>query len=166
VTASHSRITVRSLYFEGPGRVAIRDSSIAGLNPGEVLVKTMFSAISSGTESLVYRGQWPKKLVVDESISALSGKFSYPLKYGYAAVGRVIEVGGNLPAELEGRLVFAFNPHETHFVSTPERLILLPEAVTPKGACFLPNMETAVSLVMDGKPLIGETVAVFGQGVV
>ncbi len=93
-------------------------------------------------------------------------RFSYPLKYGYASVGRITQIGPNVSPNLLGKLVFSFNPHETHFVSASDRLIVLPEDLTPEAACFLPNMETAVSLVMDGRPLIGETVAVFGQGVV
>lgn len=166
MNGSNREIRAKSLYFEGPGRVAIRDTSVVAPRRGQVLVKTLFSAISSGTESLIYRGEWPSELVVDKSIPTLSGKFRYPLKYGYAAVGRVIEVGEGLTPEWIGRLVFAFNPHETHFVSSTKKLILVPENVTPEGACFLPNMETALSLVLDGSPLIGEVVAVFGQGVV
>ncbi len=166
MTGPSSEIVVRSLYFEGPGRTSIRENLISGPRSGEVLVKTIFSAISSGTESLVYKGQWPEELPIDENISSLSGKFSYPLKYGYAAVGRVIGAGDSVSPEWMGRLVFAFNPHETHFVTSPDKLTVIPDSVSHEGACFLPNMETSLSLVMDGNPVIGETVAIFGQGVV
>ncbi len=166
MTGSSSQTLVRSLYFEGPGRISIREGSIPGPRATEVTVKTMFSAISSGTESLVYLGQWPEELVVDENISSLSGKFSYPLKYGYAAVGRIIGLGESVSPDWLGRLVFAFNPHETHFVTSPDQLIVIPEGVSNEGACFLPNMETALNLVMDGNPVIGEAVTIFGQGVV
>ncbi|MGA8832595.1 MAG: zinc-binding alcohol dehydrogenase [Desulfomonilaceae bacterium] len=166
MTGSSSQIVTRSLYFEEPGRTSIREGFIAGPRSSEVLVKTMFSAISSGTESLVYLGQWPEELVVDENISSLSGKFSYPLKYGYAAVGKIIGLGESVSPDWLGRLVFAFNPHETHFVTSPDRLVVIPEGVSNEGACFLPNMETALNLVMDGNPVIGEAVTIFGQGVV
>jgi 2-desacetyl-2-hydroxyethyl bacteriochlorophyllide A dehydrogenase len=166
VTSNNSKIRARSLYFEGPKIVSIRETLIERPESGDVLVETVLSAISSGTEFLVYRGEWPEELTVDDSISSLSGTFSYPLKYGYASVGRITQIGSNVSPNLLGKLVFSFNPHETHFVSAADRLIVLPENLTPEAACFLPNMETAVSLVMDGRPLIGETVAVFGQGVV
>jgi 2-desacetyl-2-hydroxyethyl bacteriochlorophyllide A dehydrogenase len=131
-----------------------------------VLVQTLRSAISPGTEMLVYRGQFPAGLVTDETISALSGRFAYPLKYGYACVGRVIEAGSPEVAAWEGKQVFSFHPHESCFAASPQEIIPLPEDLPIDEAVFLPNMETAVNLVMDGGPLIGERVVVFGQGIV
>ncbi|MGC8657615.1 MAG: zinc-dependent alcohol dehydrogenase [Desulfomonilaceae bacterium] len=157
---------VRSLFFDGPGLVSIHENNIRSRYQDELLVKTLFSGISAGTEMLIYNGQWPAGLSLDANISALTGKFSYPVKYGYAAVGRVIEVGANVPPEWLGRLVFAFNPHETYFLSRAENLIVIPDGVDPQVACLLPNMETAINLVMDGNPVIGESIAVFGQGIV
>lgn len=126
----------------------------------------MLSAISAGTELLVYRGQAPGDMAVDETIGALGGTFGFPIKFGYAAVGRVEVVGEGVEPEWLGRLVFAFNPHESLFVARPETLQPLPEGISPEQAVFLPNMETAVSFLMDGRPAIGEQVAVVGQGVV
>lgn len=134
--------------------------------PEEVLVRTELSAVSAGTEMLVYRGLAPGDMAVDETIAALGGSFGFPLKFGYAAAGRVIEVGATVHEAWLDRLVFAFNPHETHFVARPDSLLTLPESVEPESAVFLPNMETAVSFLMDGRPVIGEQVAVMGQGVV
>jgi 2-desacetyl-2-hydroxyethyl bacteriochlorophyllide A dehydrogenase len=132
----------------------------------EVLVQTAVSAISPGTEMLLYRGEWPPDLSVDETIPALAGEFRYPLKYGYACVGQVVDVGRAVDGGWHGRWVFAFHPHESHFMAKPENLLPLPANLSPETAVFLPNMETAVSFVMDGRPVIGEQVAVFGQGVV
>jgi threonine dehydrogenase-like Zn-dependent dehydrogenase len=103
---------------------------------------------------------------VDETISALAGEFSFPLKYGYAAVGQVTAVGTDVAPEWQGRLVFAFHPHESYFLGSPAELIPVPSTLLPEEAAFLPNMETAVNFLMDGQPLIGEQVAVFGQGIV
>jgi 2-desacetyl-2-hydroxyethyl bacteriochlorophyllide A dehydrogenase len=103
---------------------------------------------------------------VDATIAALGGTFGFPLKFGYAAVGRVVEVGQDVVGKWLGRLVFAFNPHETHFVAPVTALHPLPDGISPEAAVFLPNVETAVSLVMDGRPVIGERVAIVGQGVV
>jgi threonine dehydrogenase-like Zn-dependent dehydrogenase len=105
-------------------------------------------------------------MALDETISSLSGAAQYPLKYGYATVGRVIEVGSDVDPNWHGRVVFAFNPHESHFIANPTDLILLPDSLSPETAVLLPNMETAVSFIMDSQPMIGEQVAVFGQGVV
>jgi 2-desacetyl-2-hydroxyethyl bacteriochlorophyllide A dehydrogenase len=114
----------------------------------------------------MYRGQWPVNLPVDETIPALAGTFGYPLKYGYCVVGEVVQAGSHIDSDLLGKTVFSFNPHESHFVAPLDNLVVLPESLSPEEAAFLPNMETAVGFLMDGRPLIGEFVAVFGQGVV
>ncbi len=155
-----------ALQFKEPYRVEVRQEPISLPGRKQVLVETILSAISPGTELLVYRGQWPNDLPVDATIPALAGKFSYPLKYGYAAVGRVIEIGTDVDSTWLERRVFAFSPHQAYFLSSPDELLPLPASIPPEEACFLPSMETAVSFVMDGKPLIGELVGVFGQGVI
>jgi 2-desacetyl-2-hydroxyethyl bacteriochlorophyllide A dehydrogenase len=115
---------------------------------------------------LVFRGQFPRELFMDENIPALSGDFRYPFCYGYACVGQVIEIGQSVEKEWKGRLVFAFQPHTSHFVTTPGQLFPLSKDITPESACLLPNMETAVNLVQDAAPILGERVLVFGQGIV
>jgi len=156
----------RSLFFAAPHQVEIREETLGPPGPGQVLVQTLISAISPGTEMLIYRGQAPGDLAVDETIFALAGRFGFPLKYGYAVIGRAVALGEGVPEEWQDRLVFAFNPHESHFLANLEELLLPPSSLTPETAVFFPNMETALTLVMDGQPQLGEQVAVFGQGVV
>ncbi|MEW6659871.1 MAG: oxidoreductase [Thermodesulfobacteriota bacterium] len=155
-----------SLFFTGPREVEIREEPLAPPGPGQVLVKTLLSAISPGTEMLIYRGQAPGDLAVDETIPALAGRFGFPLKYGYAVIGRAEVLGEGVPGEWQDRLVFAFNPHESHFLTNLEELLLPPPSLSPEAAVFFPHMETAITFVMDGQPQLGEQVAVFGQGVV
>jgi 2-desacetyl-2-hydroxyethyl bacteriochlorophyllide A dehydrogenase len=156
----------QSLIFTNPYEIEIQEKSLAPLDPGEMLVKTQFSAISPGTELLIYRGYAPTELATDENIAALGGSLEFPLQYGYAAVGIVIEASTEVSPKWIDRTVFSFQPHQTHFITTPEQVIPLPEGISPQSAVFLPNMETAVNFLMDGHPLIGERVAVFGQGIV
>ena len=106
-------MTRHALYFTEPHRVSLREEAISPPGPGQVLVKTLMSAISPGTELLIYRGEAPQDLVADTSIAALEGTLAFPLKYGYAAVGRVAEVGPEVPASWLEKLVFAFHPHES-----------------------------------------------------
>jgi 2-desacetyl-2-hydroxyethyl bacteriochlorophyllide A dehydrogenase len=115
---------------------------------------------------LLFRGQMPESMTLDETIGALDGAMTYPFKYGYASVGQVIETGEDADTSWNGRFVFAFQPHCSHFITRPGLVHPLPSGMTPETAVFLPNMETAVSFVMDGRPVIGERVVVFGQGVV
>jgi threonine dehydrogenase-like Zn-dependent dehydrogenase len=90
----------------------------------------------------------------------------YPLKYGYANIGEVVAVGSEVNRELAGRMVYSFHPHESCFTADANAIIPVPADIDPLDALFLANMETAVNLLMDGRPVIGEKVAVFGQGVV
>ena len=155
-----------SLWFTAPLQMEVREEDLAWPAPGQLLVETIASAISAGTEMLLYRGEAPSELAADDTIGALRGTLAFPLKYGYAAVGRVAAVGDASLAGWEGRRVFAFHPHESLFVAAPAELIALPAEMTTEDALFLANMETAVSLVQDVRPVLGERAIVFGQGVV
>ena len=156
----------RTVTFVGPCQAELRAETLPSPPSGQLLVKTTVSAISSGTEMLVYRGQFPGSSPVDENIPALKGDFHYPLCYGYAAVGNVVEVGQGLPGDWLGRSVFSFQPHTSYFLAAPETVFPLPEGLSAESACFLPNMETAVNFVQDGAPLLGENAMVFGQGII
>lgn len=145
-----------SLSFTGTGHVGVRSEPLPQPADDEVLVQTVVSGISAGTELQVYRGQKPPDLPTA----------AWPLKYGYAAVGRVLATGGAVDPAWRGRMVFALHSHESHFTAKPESLVALPQDLAPEDAVFLANMETAVNFVMDGRPMIGECVAVLGQGVV
>jgi 2-desacetyl-2-hydroxyethyl bacteriochlorophyllide A dehydrogenase len=155
-----------SLQFTAPYDVRLVEEPVPQLGPRQILVRTLLSAISPGTELLVYRGQWPEGLPVDASIAALAGGFQYPVKYGYSSVGSIAAIGTEVAPQWLGRTVFAFNPHESHFIADLEGVIPLPEDLAPETAALLPNMETAVTFLLDGGPLIGENVAVVGQGIV
>ena len=154
----------RSLYFVAPGEVEVREEPIPEPAADELLVRTTVSAVSPGTECLVYEGNVPSEMAADANLDALSGSLSYPLKYGYAAVGVVEAVGDTVDTDWLGRQVFAFHPHESHFRATADELHPVPEDVDAEVATLLPTVETAVTLVQDGEPKLGERVVVFGQG--
>lgn len=156
----------QSVYFTAPKEVAVHEEPIPELLPGELMVETILSGISPGTECLVYRGQFPNHSRIDSTIGALSGRFEYPLAYGYSVVGRVVDTGKDIDRGWIDRLVFAFQPHTSHFCAQPGELIPIPPDISPDQAVFLSNMETAVNFLMDGRPMIGEEVIVCGQGVV
>ncbi|HKL27940.1 MAG TPA: zinc-binding dehydrogenase [Natrialbaceae archaeon] len=155
-------MTGRTLYFDGPRSVSVEETPVPDPGPDEVLVRTTRSAISPGTELLVYRDEVPEQMATDETIDALDGTLSYPLRYGYAAVGEVAALGREVDEEWRGRQVFAFHPHESHFLARTDELV--PTTLPPETATLIANAEAAVSFVMDGRPRIGERVAVYGQG--
>lgn len=154
------------LYFVAPRRVEVRRAEMPQAGAGEALVQTIVSAVSPGTELLFYRGEAPGGMAVDANLPALGGAITYPLRYGYACVGRVTQVGPGVGEEWRGRTVFAFQPHASAFAAPVTDLLPVPEGVAPEAAAFLPNMETAVNFVQDGRPLLGERVGVWGAGIV
>ena len=154
------------LVFSAPGRISIEVGDAPQPAAGEVLVETRYSAISPGTEMLIYRGQWPQGVPLDNTIDALAGDFAYPLSYGYCTVGRVIGVGAAAHDDWLGRRVFAFQPHQNLFCARPETLSPIADDIDDETALFLPSMETAVNLLLDGNPLIGEKVIVVGTGII
>jgi len=155
-----------SVIFKGPYEIELIQSPLPEPGDGEVLVKALISALSPGTEMLIFRGRFPSSLPVDATIPTLAHPFGYPLAYGYASVGQVVEIGRLAKKDLLGRTVFCFHPHESHYVVRQDQLTLLPDDVDSVDAAFLATMETAVNFLMDGRPVIGENAVVFGLGMV
>lgn len=163
MTLTSTRTVIR---FVGPTSVEVDTDSIPPPDRDEVRVRTSVSAVSPGTELLIYRGEAPDTLSADASIEALSGELSFPITYGYAAVGRVEATGTDVDPSWRGTRVFSFQPHVSHFNATPEALIPIPDGVADEDAVLIPSLETAMTLLMDGRPMIGERIVVFGQGVI
>ena len=150
-------MTRRSVVFAAPRRIEVANDDIPSPREGEVLVRTLVSGISAGTELHVYRGDISEGVLLDESLPSLQERFRYPATYGYASVGEVVD---------DGRRVFAFQPHLSHYVAREDELYELPEDLSSEAAALWPSVETAVNLVLDARPLVGERVLVVGQGVV
>lgn len=159
-------MTAEQLWFVNPYQLEVRAQQLPPLQAGQMRVHSVCSGISAGTEMLVYRGQLPSELAVDATLEGLQMQANYPLPYGYACVGRVEALGEGVAASWMGQLVFAFQTHASAFITTPEQVIKVPEDINPEAAIFLANMETAVNMVLDGQPSLGEQVVVLGQGIV
>jgi 2-desacetyl-2-hydroxyethyl bacteriochlorophyllide A dehydrogenase len=153
-----------AVWFPRARSVELRTEELAEPQPDEVRVRAVLSAISHGTEMLVYRGEVDADLALD--LPTLVGGYGFPLKYGYASVGRAVAVGREVRGVREGDLVFALHPHQDEYV-VPESLVRrLPDGTASEQGVFLANIETAINVMLDAKPRLGEVVAVFGQGVV
>ena len=156
----------QSIVFKAPYEIEIAEEKMLAPSAAEVLIKTRYSAVSHGTEMMIYRGLFTTNLTADETIPDLRHPLRYPLKYGYAAVGEIIDAGPGVGRDLIGQTAFCLHPHESCFTVAADEIVPVPEDVDPMGALFLANMETAVNFLMDGGPIIGEKVVVFGLGVV
>lgn len=154
--------TARAFWTVAPGRGEIRREALPDPDEGEVLVSTLHSGVSRGTEALVFQGRVPESEYLRMRAPFQQGDFPGPVKYGYCAVGRV-EAG---PEALIGRSVFCLHPHQDRFVVPAEAVVALPEAVPTTRAVLAANMETAVNGVWDSRIGPGDRVAVVGAGVV
>lgn len=162
----NSSSTASQLWFTAPFQVEVRETPMQAPGPGEVQVRSLCSAVSVGTELLLYRGLLPESMALDSTFESMQQSSQYPVQYGYACVGEVAQIGDGIDPAWQGKRVFSFQPHASHFIARPDQLITVPDDISAQAAVFLPNMETAVNLVQDAKPLIGERVVVLGQGVV
>jgi NADPH:quinone reductase-like Zn-dependent oxidoreductase len=151
-----------ALWYCGPGQAEIRQEALASPHSGEMRVKTLYSAISRGTESLVLGGRVPVSEFERMRAPFMAGVFPFPVKYGYAAVGQV-ESGGEA---LQGKNVFALYPHQTAFNIPVSAAVALPEEVPPQRAVLAANMETALNGIWDAAPGPADRIAVVGAGVV
>ena len=153
-----------AVWFPRARAVELREESVRDPGPGEIRVKAILSALSHGTERLVFRGEVDSQLALD--LPTLAGGYGFPVKFGYASVDRVAACGADVRDVREGALVFVLHPHQTEYVASASLAHRLPDATPPEGGVFLANLDTAFNVVLDAKSRAGETAAVFGQGVV
>ncbi len=157
-------LEARALWFAAPRRAELRPETVQPPGPGEVRVRTIASAISHGTEMLVYRGEVPPDLPLD--LPTLAGSFGFPIKYGYATVGRVLDTGPDAADLAPGDPVFVHHPHQDVFAVSAGMPVRLPDGPDPLRCLFFANLETAVNIIHDTPLRLGESALVFGQGVV
>lgn len=152
----------RAFWLRAPGSGEIRPVGLPDPGPGDVVVRTVRSAISRGTETLVFRGAVPPSQHAKMRAPFQEGDFPGPVKYGYLNVGAVEEG----PADLRGRTVFCLYPHQTAYVVPAAAVAVVPEDVPAARAVLAGTVETAVNALWDAAPLVGDRVAVVGAGMV
>jgi threonine dehydrogenase-like Zn-dependent dehydrogenase len=149
-------LDARAFWTTGPGRGEIREETLAPPREGEVLVRTLATGISRGTEAIVFAGRVPVSQYDVMRAPMMEGAFPFPVKYGYSAVG----------VADSGTRVFALHPHQDRFLAPVSVCIPVPDAVPTMRAVLAANMETALNIAWDAAPLAAERVMVVGAGVV
>ena len=155
-----SRTTADALWITTPGCAEIRREPLPPCGPDDVVVRTLYSGISRGTEALVFQGRVPVSEYERMRAPFQAGTFPAPVKYGYQNVG-IVEEG---PSGLVGRAVFCLHPHQTRYVVPAADVLPLPDGVPPSRAILAANMETAVNALWDGGAGIGDRITVVGAG--
>lgn len=159
-------IPTRQFWIREPGVAEIREAVVSGPAEGEVLVETLYTALSRGTEALVFEGRVPPSQYHDMRAPFQEGDFPGPVKYGYINVGRVVAAPDPQDDHLLGRVVFCLFPHQDRYVVPAAAVTPLPPGVPPDRAVLGANLETAVNVVWDAGVSVGDRVAVIGGGVV
>ncbi|MEP3046788.1 MAG: zinc-binding alcohol dehydrogenase [Roseibium sp.] len=154
--------TGRALWYTREQSCCVEDVVVPYPASDEVLVRTLYSSISRGTEGLVFRGDVPETEWQRMRAPFQDGCFPFPVKYGYASVGEVLE---GVP-DLVGRLVFSLYPHQSIYTVPSQSCVPVPNSVTAERAALSANMETALNALWDGKPSPGDQISVVGGGVV
>jgi threonine dehydrogenase-like Zn-dependent dehydrogenase len=152
----------RAFWIAAPGRGELRVETVPSPAPDEVVVRTLFSGISRGTEALVFQGRVPVSEHQRMRAPFQAGDFPAPVKYGYANVG-LVEQG---PRDLNDRTIFALYPHQTRYVVPAGAVHVLPDGVPPERAVLAANLETAINGVWDARVQVGDRVTVIGAGTV
>ncbi len=161
----------RAFWVQRPGHGEIVREKLPAGQVGEVLVRSLYSGVSRGTEALVFRGEVPESQKEVMRAPFQEGTFPGPVKYGYASVGRVEAVrdGDGVDDDvrgLEGREVFCLHPHQDRYWIPSQAVVPLPPNLPPGRAVLAANMETAVNVLWDAVPVVGDRVVVVGGGVV
>ena len=152
----------QAFWVTEPGRGEIRPVSLRSPARDEVLVRTTYSAISRGTELLVFAGRVPPEQYQAMRAPFQEGDFPGPVKYGYLSVG-VVEAG---PAALLGRTVFCLYPHQSGYVVPAAAVLPVPDGVPARRAVLAGTVETAVNALWDAAPRLGDRACVVGAGMV
>ncbi|QJT05175.1 zinc-binding alcohol dehydrogenase [Streptomyces asoensis] len=155
-------VTARAFWVSSPGEGEIREVVVPDPAGDEVLVRSLWSGVSRGTETLVFRGGVPESQHAAMRAPFQEGDFPAPVKYGYLNVG-VVEKG---PAALVGRTVFCLYPHQTRYVVPAAAVTVVPDSVPAPRAVLAGTVETAVNALWDAAPLVGDRIAVVGGGMV
>ena len=158
--------TARQFWIRAPGRGEIVTAELAPRQVDQVLVRTLYSGISRGTETLVFRGEVPTSQRDAMRAPFQEGDFPAPVKYGYTNVGEVIETPDAGSSHLLGRTVFCLFPHQDLYCVPASAVTPVPAGLPAGRAVIAPSMETAVNAVWDGAPGPGDVIVVVGGGVV
>jgi 2-desacetyl-2-hydroxyethyl bacteriochlorophyllide A dehydrogenase len=170
MTATTTR-TARTATLVAPRSLEVFDQPLPEPGPGDVVLETLYSGISAGTEMNVYRGsaaQWRTRRDPDNGLFEPTDEpeWSYPMAYGYAAVSRVVETGGEVSGVSVGDLVYSYTSHASAAVVPADAVIVLPPLDDPRVGVLNANVNTAYNGILDAHPNLGDVVVVSGLGVI
>ena len=151
---------IKEFWHTGPDQSTIIEKETATPGGSTLLIKSMYSLVSTGTERIIATGKVPAEVQQFMTVPYMEGNFNFPVKYGYSLVGEVIS--GD--EDLKGKLVHLMHPHQDLVMANSADIFPVPEGIPPQRAVFASNMETALNVVWDGNIGPGDRVLVCGFG--
>lgn len=156
-------MTAQALWFTGPKESVIKDTPLPELEDGFVRIRSSYSAISPGTERLVFQGKVPPSMVKKMIVPYMEGDFSFPVKYGYSIVGTVVDSPQD---EFIGKRVHVMHPHQNEIVVRQEDLNFISDTLPDQRATLFSNTQTCVNAIWDSQVDIGDKVLIVGFGTI
>lgn len=130
--------------------------------PGEILIQSLYSLISMGTEKLVACGKVPSEIYLQMKVPFMQGDFSFPLTYGYSVVGKIIDG----PEKYLNATIQMLHPHQSYIYAATDKFSVLPPEVPAKRATLASNLETIVNAIWDSEVSLGDKILVVGFGLI
>ncbi|GFZ81618.1 dehydrogenase [Nesterenkonia alkaliphila] len=149
-------------WIEAPYSARVRETALPEPGAEEVLIETEFSALSPGTETLIYRGEVPETVTALMAAPQQLGELPCPVSHGYLNVGRV----SRGPQELLGQRVFTLAGHRSHVVVPGADCHPVPEGMPSERALLAGIAEVGLNAVWESQVTLGDRVAVVGAGLV
>lgn len=145
------------LVFTKPFSVEFEEFEVGEPGPGQVLIESELTLISTGTELTALTGEFPKP-------SAWSSYVRYPFIPGYTCIGRVLKIGSGVLDFKIGDRVAATTPHAKHALARAEDLVKVPDGVKLEHACLHTIAAGVMNSVRLARVSLGEAVVVVGLG--
>lgn len=159
--------------FHSERNVRLVDEGYPALEPGTVIVETITSGVSAGTELTAYRGtnpyltrQWD---VESRLFRVAEPSFAYPVRgWGYSEVGRIVEVHDDVTTLSVGDIVWGIWGHRSHarLAATALEGHVLPASTPTDAGIFARVGAIAYNAVLASGVRLGDTVMISGQGVI
>ena len=152
----------KSYWIDKKNKGYFKSGKISSINSGELIVKTLFSGISYGTEKLVHSGKVPNSQKNLMKCPYQEGDFGNDIKYGYINVGKVVDGDKSYL----GSNIFSLYPHQDFYKIPYNEVLIIPDKIPLTRCLLIPNLETAINAVWDTLPSAGDRILVIGAGIV
>ena len=159
---------IKAITFTEKNRIEVRDYELGACGPADIVVRTHYTLVSSGTELRVLGGHY-------------GAKDRFPIIPGYSVVGEVLAVGPESKGFRAGDLISGRNPrpvpgvgsmwggqasHHVYCTLGEDRPVLLPSGAKPLDYVIVEVSAISLRGVLAAAPRAGETAVVLGQGLI